>query len=106
LAPFGLKNQEPVFLVRNFQIKDVVVLGEKHLKLMGNGASAIGFFLAEDSAIMNHIDSVKRCDMLGTISYNCFRGNGTPQLSIQEIVLGDEIIRDEHDDIELEEEVK
>lgn len=106
LAPFGLKNQEPVFLVRNFQIKDVVVLGEKHLKLMGNGASAIGFFLAEDSAIMNHIDSVNRCDMLGTISYNCFRGNGTPQLSIQEIVLGDEIIRDEHDDIELEEEVK
>lgn len=95
LAPFGEQNPEPIFLVRNFPIKEAVVLAEKHLKLIGDGANAIGFYLAEDVSVMHHIDSVKTCDLLGTLSYNCFRGEGTPQLSIQEVVIGNEIVRDE-----------
>lgn len=107
LAPFGEQNPEPVFLVRNFPLQDAKVLSEKHLKLIGHGASAIGFFLAEDQSIMNHVDTAKTVDLLGTISYNCFRGEGTPQLSIQEFVIGDEIVRDEPVEPELkEEEVK
>lgn len=105
LAPFGEGNPEPVFLVRNFQAKDVVVLGDKHLKLIGENASAIGFFMAEDNSIMEHIETNKTYDLLGTLSYNCFRGKATPQLSIQEIVNGNEIIRDEPDEPELDEDI-
>ena len=108
LAPFGEQNPEPIFLVRNFPLQDAKVLSEKHLKLIGNGASAIGFFMAEDNNIMNHVDTAKTVDLLGTISYNCFRGEGTPQLSIQEFVIGDEIVRDDPDEhlLEEEEEIK
>lgn len=105
LAPFGECNPEPVFLVRNFQAKDVVVLGDKHLKLIGDNASAIGFFMAEDASIMEHIETNKTYDLLGTLSYNCFRGKATPQLSIQEIVNGNEIIRDEPDEPDLDEDI-
>lgn len=100
LAPFGEQNQEPVFLVRNFPIQNVNVLGGKHLKITGNGASAIGFSLAEDESIMEHMASARTCDLLGTISYNCFRGNATPQLSIQQVVDGLEIVRDEPEEPE------
>lgn len=106
LAPFGEQNPEPVFLVRNFPLQDFKVLSEKHLKLVGNGASAIGFFMAEDNSIMEYVDTARTVDLLGTISYNCFRGEGTPQLSIQEFVIGNEIVRDEPIGPELEEEVK
>jgi single-stranded-DNA-specific exonuclease len=104
LAPFGEQNQEPVFLVRNFPIQNINVLGGKHLKITGNGASAIGFSLAEDESIMEHMASARTCDLLGTISYNCFRGNATPQLSIQQVVDGREIIRDEPDEPDRDEE--
>lgn len=104
LAPFGEQNTEPIFLVRNFPLQDSKVLSEKHLKLIGNGASAIGFFMAEDQSIMDYVDTAKTVDLLGTISYNCFRGEGTPQLSIQEFVIGDEIVRDDPVEQELEEE--
>lgn len=95
LAPFGEQNQEPIFLVRNFPIQDAVILGNKHLKLIGDGVAAIGFFLAEDTAIVEHIQSSKTCDLIGTLSYNCFRGESTPQLSIHEVVNGREIVRTE-----------
>ena len=104
LAPFGEQNPEPIFLVRNFPLQDSKVLSEKHLKLIGNGASAIGFFMAEDKSIMDYVDTAKTVDLLGTISYNCFRGEGTPQLSIQEFVIGEEIVRDDPVEQELEEE--
>lgn len=104
LAPFGEQNPEPIFLIRNFPIRDMTVLSDKHLKLIGDKASAIGFFLAEDPAIMAHIENTGTCDLIGTLTYNCFRGNATPQLSIREVVVGDEIIRSEPEEPELEEE--
>lgn len=82
----------------------MTVLSDKHLKLIGDKASAIGFFLAEDPAIMAHIENTGTCDLIGTLTYNCFRGNATPQLSIREVVVGDEIIRSEPEEPELEEE--
>ena len=104
LAPFGEQNPEPIFLVRNFPLQDAKILGEKHLKLIGNGVSAIGFSMAEDPAIMDYVDTAKTVDLLGTISYNCFRGEGTPQLSIREFVIGNEIVRTEPDEPVIEEE--
>lgn len=101
LAPFGEQNPEPIFLVRNFPVQDIKVLGEKHLKLLSDGVSAIGFSLAQDPAIMDYVDTTPTVDLLGTISYNCFRGTGTPQLSIQEFVIGNEIIRTEPEELDI-----
>lgn len=106
LAPFGEQNPEPVFLVRNLGIKDAMVLGGKHLKLIGDGVAAIGFHMAEGDTFVNHVEQNPKCDVIGTLSYNCFRGEATPQVSIQNFVIGDEILLEEPKEPELEEEVK
>ena len=103
LAPFGEQNNEPTFLIRNFVVReDPTILGEKHIKLAGNGAAAIGFSLAEDKSILEHFENNRVVDLIGTLGFNCFRGNATPQLTIQFVVDGDEIVRDE-DELETEE---
>jgi hypothetical protein len=58
--------------------------------------------MAEDPTIMDYVDTTPTVDLLGTISYNCFRGTGTPQLSIQEFVIGNEIIRTEPEELDVE----
>lgn len=107
LAPFGEKNPEPVFLVKNFTFyEDPMKMGEKHIKLKGSGIEAIGFSLAENKSAMEYINTHQSVDLLGTLSYNCFRGKATPQLSIQFVVDGNEILKDEQDIEVIESEVE
>jgi single-stranded-DNA-specific exonuclease len=51
LAPFGMGNPEPVFLIERTRVTDVRVLKEQHLKLRleagGENLEAIGFNMAE-----------------------------------------------------------
>jgi single-stranded-DNA-specific exonuclease len=92
LAPFGEQNPEPIFLIRNFPISNINVLGGKHLKLSAACFSAIGFGLAEHDNIVHHVESNSTCDIIGTLSYNCFRGEGKLQVSMQHFVVGNEIL--------------
>lgn len=83
LAPFGEGNPEPVFAVHFTAKEQPKILGGKHLKLNGENACAIGFNMATNGETPSCIGEGQECLLVGTIGYNCFRGNVTPQLSIQ-----------------------
>lgn len=87
-APFGKGNPKPRFLVRGFECTPVNgstyrVMGENsdHVKLYGNEASAIGFWLAERYKSDGY---PKKIDILGTLSENYYNGKVYPQIKIED----------------------
>lgn len=105
IAPFGEKNPEPLFLVKGFEIKDdPMIIGEKHLKMPGKECTVMGFNLATDQSIKHHLETHRVIDFVGRIGFNCFRGEACPTVYIEAVVDGDEIIRDDPAEQEIEEE--
>ena len=82
LAPFGEGFPEPTFYIRNFNVREMRVLGSSHIKLTGDSCSAIGFGLADNPDNLKYVQNLKKCDLIGHINFNCFRGNATPQITI------------------------
>jgi single-stranded-DNA-specific exonuclease len=89
MAPFGPKNDKPVFLTKSVKLKyPAKLIKEEHLKLSlfdeasGFTYEAIGFGLAEK---LDLLDKNKSFDVAFQIEENHFRGNKSLQLNIKDI---------------------
>ncbi|HMO78858.1 MAG TPA: single-stranded-DNA-specific exonuclease RecJ [Candidatus Paceibacterota bacterium] len=78
LAPFGVGNEKPLFLLKNLRVDEVSYFGKekKHLKLIfkkkdGKKISAIKFFALEEKN-MNEIKSGQNVDLLVNIEKSNF----------------------------------
>lgn len=84
LAPFGMKNPEPLFVSRGVVIDDIRLIGKdkKHVKFKFGVIGGIGFGLAEKTADFHVGDKV---DIVYTIDENEWLGNKTLQLKVRDI---------------------
>ncbi len=88
LAPFGLGNPEPIFMVKRLKVKSIRLVGREppyHLKLSfaheGQGTiDAIGFGMGDRVS-----EVVERIDLLYTQDLNSWAGNVTLQLRIKDL---------------------
>ena len=92
LAPFGMKNPEPVFLTKNVVVQDNRVLGQgKHLKLVVSDSDgshpidAIAFSMGERE---QEARKGKVLDIVYTIDENEWKGNKKLQLKIKDFQVG------------------
>lgn len=83
-APYGIGNPEPFFLTHGMLVEDVRGVGQenKHLKLMLNGISAIGFNLGESRT---DIRPGYKIDVVYTLAKDTY--NGGLQLKIKDLML-------------------
>ena len=87
LAPFGMKNSEPVFATKNVTVKEIKVLGKdsKHLKLiLGENVSldAIAFGMAELAGDLKIGDKI---NIAYNIDENTWNGKTKLQLKVRDI---------------------
>jgi len=83
LAPFGMGNPEPVFMLRGVTVVEQRILKDRHLKLRltadGRSFDAIGFNMA------NREPLVKRCDVAFTVGVNAWKGKKYLQLRLKDL---------------------
>ncbi len=95
MAPFGMKNPEPVFCSSGLKIMDLRILGQegKHLKLklksgnsesVGFGIDAIGFGMGQRAGELAVGDSISAAY---TIDQNTWNGSTNLQLKLKDIRL-------------------
>ena len=86
LAPFGIGNPEPLFLLKNLTIQSIRTIGQTndHLKLKLNNLDAIAFKKGELSSSLKVGDQI---DIIASLSLNTWNNSQTPQLIIKEIIL-------------------
>ena len=84
LEPYGMDNQKPLFLIKNFKCypytanRHYAILKEVHIKFLGNkGVEAIGFNLADK---YKSLGCPKYMNIIGSFNENHF--NGSTSLSI------------------------
>jgi len=93
LAPFGMNNSAPVFLVRKLRILDIKVLGaeQKHIKLKLTSEAQVGTPLTIDAIGFNFsyiVDQLHRNDIIDLVfrlEVNEWNGNRELQLNIIDI---------------------
>ena len=93
LAPFGMKNSVPIFLVRKLRIIDIQLLGadKKHIKLKVTSEAQIGTPLMINAIGFNFayiIDELHRNDIIDLVfrlEVNEWNGNRELQLNIVDI---------------------
>ncbi len=95
LEPFGLSNPQPVFIIKNVTLRDVVPLSKgKHVRLRvtcGQGGkhhsvNAVYFGIPYEGFGFCDGDN---CDVVFTADINEFMGSRTPQLFVKAIRLSD-----------------
>ena len=92
LAPFGMDNPKPIFLLKGVEIFETKIFGKKndHLKIdflnkKGKKISAIGFFMkAEDFSVK--IEKGEKIDLLANLEKSFFGGREELRLRIVNIV--------------------
>lgn len=86
LAPFGIGNQEPLFLLKNLVVNSKRVIGASgdHLKLKLSGVDAIAFKKGDMENKFNIGDNVT---IVASLVSNSWGGVDTPQLVVKEFVL-------------------
>lgn len=91
LAPFGVGNPKPIFLLKNTEIKEVRIFGKKneHLELIfentkGKRVSAIGFFTNPEN-YKRKVAIGEKVDLLFNIEKSNFRGRAELRLRIVDI---------------------
>ncbi len=84
LAPFGMKNEEPRFLLRNRTISDLRVVGAEgtHLQCRIGGTKAIGFGLG---TLMTSLSPDRNIDAVCRLSVNEWQGRQTVQFFIEDV---------------------
>jgi single-stranded-DNA-specific exonuclease len=93
LAPFGMNNTAPIFLVRKLRILDIKIIGadQKHIKLKLTSEAQIGTPLIINAIGFNFgyvIDELHRNDMIDLVfrlEVNEWNGNRELQLNIVDI---------------------
>ncbi len=95
LEPFGLSNPQPVFIIKNVTLRDVVPLSQgKHVRLRVTGSqggkhhsvNAVYFGVPYESFGFCDGDN---CDVVFTADINEFMGSRTPQLFVKAIRLSE-----------------
>lgn len=87
LEPYGLRNDEPLFYLRNVLIKELYPIGEgKHLKLVleKDGCSFIAVYFAMPLENFPYAEGTV-ADFLCRIGYNDFRGCRTVQVYVRDV---------------------
>ena len=83
LAPFGMGNPEPVFMLEGARVDDIRVVKERHLKLRlfagDRSMEAIGFNLAQGRALPEKVT------LAFSLQVNEWNGRKSLQLSLKEI---------------------
>src|SRR3989344_469298 len=81
--PFGVANPQPIFLTRGMTVEDVRCVGadSKHLKLLADGFSAIGFNMGE---WRKKLRPGYTTDLVYTLAEDNFNGNHRIQLKIRD----------------------
>ncbi len=107
LAPFGIGNPKPIFLLRNVTPASVRIFGkgDEHVELVlkrgdGTRVSAIAFFgavtewakLLKEKAVANPVKSSPndlkiKCDIVASLEKSMFRGRPELRLRIEDIVI-------------------
>jgi single-stranded-DNA-specific exonuclease len=82
LAPFGMGNPEPVFMLRGVTVAEQRILKDRHLKLRftaeGRPFDSIGFNMA------NREPPGTRCDIAFTVGVNAWKGKKYLQLRLKD----------------------
>jgi len=90
LAPFGVGNAKPLFLLEDVLVKNIRVFGKTRehigidLDAKGNIIPAIGFFLAGDARIVD-VSTGARVTLLAHLEKSVFRGRPELRLRIVDI---------------------
>lgn len=92
LAPYGMDNPKPIFVLRGVEIYEVNIFGKKkdHLKLIfkntkGQSISAIAFFKKPED-YQRKIEKGEKIDLLANVEKSFFGGRGEVRLRIVDIV--------------------
>ncbi len=105
LEPFGLSNPQPVLMLQNVKLNDILPLSQgKHIRVRLSGyengkvcsLNAVSFGTAYDSFDYSEGDI---CDVVFTADINEYMGLRTPQLFIKEVRLAEDL-RKELDECE------
>lgn len=95
LEPFGLSNPQPILVMRDVVLHDIVPLSQgKHVRMRvasnecgrGQSLNAVCFGMPYDTFDYCEGD---RCDIVFTVDMNEFMGTRAPQLFLKEIKLSD-----------------
>lgn len=89
LEPYGLRNEEPIFYMKDVCINEIYPIGEgKHIKIIlekdGTLMTAVYFGMTKDR--FPFFEGMK-ADLMFNLGYNDFRGCMTPQMIIKDVHL-------------------
>ena len=90
LAPFGMANPLPKFIIRGATVKETRTMGQegKHLKLvLQQGDSSIEAVAFGKGAIAKLLPGGTRIDVLAELSVNEWNGSRKPQLMLQDLAV-------------------
>ncbi len=106
LAPFGMGNRKPLFLLKNVSPASVRIFGkgDEHVELVlsqsnGRRLSAISFFGAitewaktlevkfTEGSVMNGKDINTKCDIVASLEKSMFRGRPELRLRIEDVIV-------------------
>ena len=85
LAPFGMDNDKPVFLIKNFKVKQVRIMGQNgaHLKLrLAQEASEFDLIAFNQGVLLQEFQQAQNLELAVTISVNRWNGNTSLQLML------------------------
>lgn len=84
--PFGIGNQEPLFLTKNMLVEDVRAVGQdsKHVKLQVDGMNAIGFNMGDLRA---ELRPGYKVDVVYSLAEDKYNGNNSIQLKIKDLAI-------------------
>lgn len=82
--PYGVANQQPIFLTKNMLVDDVRTVGaaNDHLKLQVSGHQAIGFNMGK---LASNIRPGYLVDLVYTLEEDKYAGNGGLQLKLKDL---------------------
>lgn len=91
LAPFGMGNPKPTFILKNIAISEVHLFGKEknHLRLVfentrGQKVTAIGFFMDVDS-FSKPMEANTKINLIATMEESWFRGRPELRLRIVDV---------------------
>lgn len=78
---------EPVFLIKNIELRTGDIDFKNVMKTQKNGLELMSFSINDDLLELSHDKSVAVCDVIGTIGVNRFLRNVTPQMIMNKIIV-------------------
>lgn len=90
LEPFGTANPEPVVIVEGAELRDILVMKDKHFRLrLGDGSASVTGLIwnVVGTPFGERVSALTGCavDVLGTLSVNDRHGRRSPQLMVEDI---------------------